>query len=196
MPAPADKPALRTALKSRLAMISPDERSRAADLVAEHLLGQEVVQTADTLLAYAALPEELNLDPFIISAIEAGKRVCLPGVDWERRALTPRLIENLDADLETGRYAVRSPRAGRPIVPLGEIDLVLVPGLAFDPRGGRLGRGAGFYDRLIAEFHGANHHPRLIGVCYEGQIVERVPTEDHDRRVDRVITEQGPLKGV
>jgi len=183
-------------MKSRLAMISPDERSEAGERVAGHLLGDEAVQAAGTILAYAALPTELDLDPFIRALLTRAVRVCVPAVDWESKSMTPVEIRDLDRDLRSGRYGVRGPQPGCMPVEPSEIDLIVLPGLGFDRRGNRLGRGAGFYDRMLGAMRRQSLSAHLIGVCYEIQLVDEVPVEEHDHPVDRVITEQGGTAAV
>ncbi len=90
--------------------------------------------------------------------------------------------------LETGPFGVRQPTGGSPAPPP---DLVLVPGLGFDPAGFRLGRGGGFYDRWLA----ANRGIKTLGICFACQLVEKIPVEAHDAQVDAVLTEDGLVHG-
>lgn len=107
--------------------------------------------------------------------------------------MQPAQLRSVDADLELSRYGVRTPKNGCKLVEPHELDLILIPGLAFDRHLNRLGRGAGFYDRMISQFdHDPSFtHPQLVGVCYQCQIVDTVPIEPHDHPMDRVITELG-----
>ena len=129
----------------------------------------------------------------LTAALAANKSIAIPDIDWPHKSMSPRQITNLHTDLIPGRYDIRVPAPGCPLVEPKSLDAILLPGLAFDRAGNRLGRGAGFYDRFISSLHDAGHRPALIGVCYHAQIVDSVPTEPHDHRVDRVITELGPL---
>lgn len=194
VPPTTPKHTLRAALKQRLADRSPTQRDTAAHAIAPHLLADPAITPASTILAYAALHTELSLDPFIAAALDAGNSIGIPRIDWDTRSMTPVAIANLHDDLETGRYDIRVPRPGLATLEPAQLDVILLPGLGFDRAGNRLGRGAGFYDRFITALHDAGHRPTLIGVCYHAQIVDRVPTEPHDHRVDRVITELGPLE--
>ncbi len=180
--------------KQQLSLLSTIEQADHAQAITPHLL--TALTSASTILAYAALPTELSLDPFIASALAAGHQVCIPRIDWDTKSMTPVAITNLADDLESGRYDIRVPKPGLALVEPAQLDVILLPGLAFDRAGNRLGRGAGFYDRFISALHDAGHRPTLIGVCYQAQIVDSVPTEPHDHRVDRVITERGPLEPV
>lgn len=179
-------------MKSCLDQLSDDQQRAAATCIAPFLLTDPAV----TILAYASFGNELSLDPFITAALDKSKRIAIPSVDWTRKLMCARQITNLDTDLIPGRYDIRVPREGCPVVEPEQIDVILVPGLAFDRAGNRLGRGAGFYDRYISALKDSGNNPTLIGVCYHAQIVKSVPTEAHDHRVDRVITELGPLDPV
>lgn len=196
MQAPSPKSTLRAALKQRLSELSTIEQAQHASIIPTHLLSDPTISSASIILAYAALATELSLDPFIAAAFDAGKTICIPRINWDTKSMAPVAITNLHDDLQTGRYDIRVPKPGLATLEPAQIDVILLPGLAFDRAGNRLGRGAGFYDRFISALHDAGHRPTLIGVCYHAQIVDSVPTEPHDHRVDRVITERGPLEPV
>ena len=180
-------------MKLCLEQLSDDQQHDAAARITTDLL---TISPASTILAYAAFGSELSLDPFITAALDAGKRIAIPAIDWVCKSMGAKQITNLDTDLVAGRYGIRVPREGCPVVEPEQIDVILVPGLAFDRAGNRLGRGAGFYDRYISALKESRHRPTLIGVCYHAQVVDSVPTEPHDHRVDRVITELGLLDPV
>src|SRR5690606_17515013 len=98
-------------------------------------------------------------------------------------------------ELETGAWGILEPKPAVPLVDtLTTIAVVLVPGLAFDAKGGRLGYGAGYYDRFFDRFAG-QQQPLRIGVCYSAQLVEQVPMEAHDYAMDAVVTEAGVVLG-
>jgi 5-formyltetrahydrofolate cyclo-ligase len=196
VPVPGSKSTLRDQLKPVIYAITHSDQSAARQSICPHLLADPAIHTANTILAYASFGNELSLDPFINDALKQGKRVAIPAIDWTNKAMAPRRITNLDTDLTPARYDIRVPAEGCPAVEPEQIDVILLPGLAFDRAGNRLGRGAGFYDRYINALKESGHNPTLIGVCYHAQIVESVPTDSHDHRVDRVITELGPLDPV
>jgi 5-formyltetrahydrofolate cyclo-ligase len=189
--APTPKSRLREQATATLASIDAAQRQTASEQIAAHLHG--ALKQANTILAYAALPSEMSLDPFITAALADWKTICIPRIDWAAKSMSPVAMTNLADDLETGRYDIRVPKPGCALVEPAQLDVILLPGLAFDRAGNRLGRGAGFYDRFISSLNDAGHRPTLIGVCHDAQIVDSLPTEAHDHRVDRVITERGPL---
>ncbi|MEZ6165533.1 MAG: 5-formyltetrahydrofolate cyclo-ligase, partial [Phycisphaerales bacterium] len=192
----SSKPDLRHEAEQRLRGLTTTQQSNNASAITPHLLADPTITTASTILAYAAFGTELSLDPFISAALNRAQTIAIPAIDWATKSMAPVAITNLANDLETGRYDIRVPKPGLALVEPAQLDVILLPGLAFDRAGNRLGRGAGFYDRFISALHEAGHRPTLIGVCYHAQVVDSVPTEPHDHRVDRVITERGPLEPV
>src|SRR5262249_32198383 len=113
------------------------------------------------------------------------KRVLAPRVSWEQRRMLPIEINSLTSDIHEGNMGIREPLEGMPI-PVFEIDLVIVPGLGFDEKGNRLGRGRGFYDRFLShrDFRGVS-----CGLGLEDQVVEDVPAFEFDVRVDMLVTD-------
>jgi 5-formyltetrahydrofolate cyclo-ligase len=160
-------------------------RSEAARHVGRHLAELPEYERCRRLVVYAALPDELPLTEAAQNALAAGKRLLWPRVGAGAH-MTFASVDRIES-LVPGRYGVREPPPFVPVEELGPDVLVLAPGVAFDPSGGRLGRGGGFWDRVLAEARGAV----VFGVGYELQWVERVPREPHDRLVDAVLTEAG-----
>jgi 5-formyltetrahydrofolate cyclo-ligase len=111
-----------------------------------------------------------------------GKTVTLPQTDPATGCYAASIVRNRE-EMRPGRFGVPEPPAGCPVILLNQLDLVLVPGVAFDLLGGRLGRGKGFYDRLLAQVRG-----HKCGVAFDLQIVSSVPVEPHDIRVDSILT--------
>ncbi len=180
------KRALRIEMRARREAVSEATR-RAFEASLPHqllaCLGEDSDRLESTAL-YAAKPGEASVDP-IVSVIPAGGVVCFPRVSGERR-LSFHRVQNVD-DLVSGAFGVREPEADAPIVLPGTLKLVLVPGLAFDRRGGRLGWGRGYYDSALLE------HPDalFVGAGFANQLIDEVPTEEWDVAVDVLITEEG-----
>ena len=160
-------------------------REQAGRDAARHLVASPEYQGCPRLLVYAALADELPLDHVVERAVAAGKRLLWPRVISDGRMCFAS-VDRVES-LVPGRYGVREPPAAAPIETLGPDVLVLVPGVAFDARGGRLGRGAGLWDRALADPRGAV----IFGVGYELQIIDTVPREAHDRLIDALLTEAG-----
>ena len=126
---------------------------------------------------------ELDLWPLAAVAAAAGKRVGLPRYDAALSGYAPCEIQDFSRDLAAGRYGIREPAVHCGKLPLNRLDLMLVPGVAFDLQGRRLGRGKGYYDRMLAAFHGVT-----CGVAFEQQIVHAIPVAPHDVPVNCLLT--------
>lgn len=180
------KKELRTKLRGVLASIPPEklvERSRTA---AALLFNEPEYRRAEIMMVYLSLPQEADTTRIVLQAWQDRKRVLAPQVNWESEAMIPIEIRNLDTDVVRGEYDLRQPVRGQPI-PIELIDLVIVPGLGFDPTGNRLGRGRGFYDRFLSrpEFRGST-----CGFALEEQVVESVPAKPHDMKIDLLVTDK------
>jgi len=180
------KNALRKKIRAAVKKLSGEEISQKSALAAARLKGIVLWQHARTILFYAPLPDELDVWPLLLEALAGGKRVFLPRFDAARNAYAACEIRDLKADLQTGHYGIREPAANCPELPLKHLDLMLVPGVAFDPDGWRLGRGRGYYDQIL----GAPRGP-ACGIAFDEQIVEKIPVEAHDVRLEYVVTPSG-----
>jgi 5-formyltetrahydrofolate cyclo-ligase len=179
------KRALRLRLGARRRSVPPAQAAAAAAACAEHLLAVAGIRGALRLALYAALPDELPTRPLFEALGELGIPRLLPRVGADG-ALGFAAVERWE-DLAPGRYGVPEPPPHAAELRLGAGDWVLVPGLAFDAAGWRLGRGGGHYDRALAGWAG----PRVVGLGYAFQLVEQVPRDSHDRPVDAIVTERG-----
>lgn len=138
-------------------------------------------QEAGTLLLYYPLADEVDVRPLIKNAYDSGKKVLLPVVKGEELEL--RLYEG-EASLKEGAFGIKEP-TGPLFAPenYDEIQLAIIPGMAFDAAGHRLGRGKGYYDRLLPKLKAA----RLTGICFPFQLLDEVPAEVHDIPVHEVV---------
>ncbi|BBL78785.1 5-formyltetrahydrofolate cyclo-ligase [Rubrobacter xylanophilus] len=164
-------------------------RGRLGEEILGRVRGLEEYRAAGVVLAYAGVGSELDTAGFLRGVIGSGRRLVLPRVNREERRLELYEVEDPGRDLVPGVWGIPEPDPERTRrVGFEEVEFVLVPGVAFDRRGGRLGHGAGYYDRLLG---GARSLPPLVGAAFEVQIVECVPMEPHDVFVDLVVTERG-----
>jgi 5-formyltetrahydrofolate cyclo-ligase len=163
--------------------MTPEERAAGSALARARLEAQTLWREAHSVLFFAPLPEELDLWPLAAAAVAAGKRVALPHYDGDSRGYVPCQIQDFERDVATGRYRIREPATHCARFPLNRLDLILVPGVAFDLHGRRLGRGKGHYDQLLATVHGVT-----CGVAFEQQIVDAIPVAPHDVPVNRILT--------
>ena len=167
--------------------IRPNARRAASAAIAREIMAQPVYAAARIVAAYLALPSEVQTGIVIRDALRRGKRVCVPLFD-KRRGTYIWVWLHPGARLRPGRQGVMEP-ARHLLIGRARIDLAIVPGVAFDRHGRRLGRGAGWYDRLLSQ--PALRNGIAIGVAFEAQIVRQVPVAGHDRPVDMIATERG-----
>ncbi len=190
--ASANPPALRMAkqaLRGRILAARDDlpaaVRAADAQAIRARLEALPSLALAQTVLLTLPFASEWDTRPLAAHALAAGKRVVVPRVDRVARMLRLHAIVDLHADVVLGHLGIPEPRETLPIVDPAAVDWVLVPGVAFDASGRRLGYGGGFYDRLLPLVPASA--PRIAG-AFHLQIVDEVPTGPHDRRVDAVVS--------
>ena len=147
------------------------------------------LRSAHTILFYAPLPDELDVWPLLEKLLKTEKICALPAFDNATQFYTARRVKNLETDIFTGKFGVSEPLLECEEIPLNKFDLVLVPGVAFDLNCNRLGRGKGFYDRILSAASGIK-----CGIGYDFQLLESIPTEPHDAKVDFVLTPERCVK--
>lgn len=170
-----------------------DQREDLSSLVCKHAWEWMESEGVASLMAYVSFRSELDTHPLIARAWEGHREVLLPRVLPANGTMTIHVVNSWN-ELELGTYGIHEP-----IVSVGSQDpgaiplpeVVFVPGLAFDLRGGRLGYGRGYYDRLYASWEAAAKPPVWIGLAYGMQLVPEVPMDEHDAFMDMLITENG-----
>jgi len=177
------KASLRQQLRAELKAIAPVARAIASADLCTRIRAASVWQSARAVLLFFPVPSEPDIAPLLADALDAGKLLALPRFNAATNAYEAVRVVDPVRELATGPFQVREPAAMCPVVPLNRLDLALVPGLGFDARGHRLGRGKGHYDRLLAGFGG-----RKIGVAFDFQIMAEVPCEAHDIVLDDIVT--------
>ena len=180
------KAGLRERLLAARRALDPGEIERAGTQAAGFVAEAREFVRAGTLILYAATPDEMPTRPLFERALQAGKRTLFPRCLPEGR-LEFVLVEDWE-QLAPGRYGLLEPEPGLPCGSFGVEDLAIVPGVAFDRAGHRLGRGQGYYDRA---FPAGGSAPALFGYAFELQIRESVPVGPLDRRMDAVVSERG-----
>lgn len=189
------KRSLRIRMKRIVGSLSDDELFHQGEAAAEALQGTPFWRDSSTILAFASMAGEIATEPIISAAFASGRRLLVPrtgpsdigfvdlGACGGLPALSPR-----------GPFGIPEPPLEAPDLPpedFGESVLVLVPGLAFDPSGRRLGRGAGYYDRFVDRLGRAGIGAVLVGFCLREQLVPEVPQGPEDLRLRAVVA--GPL---
>lgn len=181
---------LRTRILAARDALAPDQRRAAAAAIVEGILALPGYQNAATVLLTLAFRSEWDTRALLGHALAAGKDVVLPRVDAARRMLVLHRIADPDADIAPGYRTIPEPLAATPAVDPAAVDWVLVPGVAFDRAGRRLGYGGGFYDRLLPLVPATA--PRVAG-AYALQVVDAVPAAPHDIAIDVLVTEAATL---
>ena len=179
-----EKQRLRRLMRTRFQAQSAAERREASLCLHRHLLQSVLWQTAWRIAFFASTPEEVDLFPLLEEAFRQGKQVYLPRFLPEKGMYRLVRLEAMDR-LRPGRFGILEPASDQP-PPTHALDLILVPGLAFDEKGRRLGRGKGFYDRLLREYTGAR-----CGVAFDWQVVPQVPAGPMDVKMDWLLTPRG-----
>lgn len=189
------KAALREqARKNRVAQKNKDEISRQ---IVTAFMGLPEYAAAQTVLFYVDAGSEVRTRHMLPEALTQGKRIVVPYCIVETNELELFLLEDM-SELVEGAYKILEPRAdlrggvGKVVRP-EDLDLVMVPGTAFDPKGGRMGQGKGYYDRLLAR---VRPDAPLVAIAFDCQIFDAIPVAPHDVFMDKVLTESRVLTGV
>lgn len=173
-----DKKEIRQMIRQRVSGISAQMRKSSSESIAMLIGFEPQWGDASTVLLFSSLPDEIDCSPLIEDAISKGKRVVLPVVDDDDL----RLVQYIPGKTVLGAFGIIEPDSTCPEVPAEEIDLAVIPARAYSMLGVRLGRGKGYYDRLM---------PRLAcpkwGICYTCQLIPDLPQDEWDVPVDRVF---------
>jgi 5-formyltetrahydrofolate cyclo-ligase len=166
------------------------ERDRLAEAVRARALSLPELAAANTIMLFASFRSELDTAPIGEWALRAGKTLCLPRVLGPRRMAAFR-VTDLAADLVPGKWDIPEPREGLPEVAPETIDLVFVPGSAFDEDGGRCGYGGGFYDAFLPR---TRRGTPWVALAFEAQLVPKIACEAHDLAVTAIVTERQVIR--
>lgn len=179
------KSALRACVRDRIRGMDAGAREAASRRACERLASDRRFTGASSVMLYMPMRSELDVTPLAMAALSQGKRVSVPRSDPDAGTLTAIGVDSFGSDsMPSDAMGVRTPAHG-PEVKSESLDLVVVPGMAFDRAGHRLGRGAGYYDRFLSTL---SPRTATAGICFDEQLVDAVPHGDHDRTVDCVIT--------
>lgn len=174
-----NKQELRRAIRERKRAMTEEEIVERSNALAEKFYNSPAYQAASTIYGYLPYNQEVRTIPMLQRALDEGKRVAVPKVYGEEMRFI--YLEDL-TQVSKGYAGIPEPIADAPVAE-DQQALVLMPGLAFDPQGHRIGYGGGFYDRFLAK---EPHHPTLA-LCYEFQMQAHLDTEEFDIPVDTVL---------
>jgi 5-formyltetrahydrofolate cyclo-ligase len=183
------KAALRRQIGAALAGMSPEKRRADSAKICAGLRELPLWQQAGSVLLFAPMPAEPDIWPLLTEAMRAGKTAALPRFAAAIQNYVAARVQDLPGDVVPGHFGIREPAARCQEIPLSSFDLVLVPGVAFDQQGHRLGRGRGFYDRLLAEVRGVK-----CGIAFAEQMAGKVPAGPLDVPLDLIVTPAGSVK--
>lgn len=181
------KQIFRERILTLLANQKEEERLIKSSVIRDKLFRLAEFRKAETVLFYASFDGEVETFEMMRDAQKLGKTIGLPGIVAGERKIAPAAVASLDADLEIGPYGIKQPKSGaaEPLK-IDCLDMVIVPGAAFDKRNNRLGRGGGYYDRFLGSL--PSHIP-TVGLAFDFQIVDSLPSlEEHDISVSFVLT--------
>lgn len=182
-----DKKTFRQNALQKRDALSLAERAEKSRNITDRIIACDDFQRASTIMGYMSFRSEVDADPILRLALSMGKQVVIPITVKGSRTLLLSEVLDMDLDFELDFYGIRIPRKDclREVTPT-EVDLVLVPGVAFSEDRYRMGYGAGYYDNFIETL---SPHAITTALAFEAQIFDRIPVEPHDKQMNYVITE-------
>ena len=154
--------------------------------VVHRICEHDCYKNARVIMAYMPMWDEVDIKPLIAKALHEGKTVVLPKCDPADRSMSVYVLENMENDLSAGFAGILEPDIRKAVPYTEDIDLIIVPGRAFDTKGHRLGRGQGYYDRFLIFYPTA----LKLGVAFEFQVLEKIVTSEHDVLMNYIVTEK------
>jgi 5-formyltetrahydrofolate cyclo-ligase len=185
------KSQIRADMKAFLGRLTPTDRHTRSIAACQQFTATREFKNAQMIMIFLSMPEEVETSTLAVRAWQEGKSIVVPQIDWHAKRMEPVEIRSLDVGMRTTGPGVREPIAGT-VVPLAMIDVIVVPGQAFDRHGFRVGRGRGFYDRFLAQ---QDIQALRCGLCFHEQVLaDAIPTEPHDMPMDLVITDREVIR--
>jgi 5-formyltetrahydrofolate cyclo-ligase len=178
---------MRFAARKKREALTEKEVTTRSERIKKCALHDPDFQKANVIALYASFRNEVNTMNLIKDALSVGKKIGLPRTNTRTRSLTFYLVKDL-ADLSAGAYGIPEPNEDCKLLPASEIDLIIMPGIAFDEAGRRIGFGGGYYDRFLRQVPPVI---KKIALAYEFQILkEKIPDLAKDAKIDKIITEE------
>lgn len=179
---------IRKEVANKLAPISKKVLTEKNQRVAKRLFEFANFLESNIALLYIHKPNEVSTENIIKQCYHFNKIVVLPAFNTEKRSMNLLKVDNPEVELLKGSRGIMEPDINQcKIVPIDVIDIAIIPGVAFDEKGGRIGSGEGYYDRLIPKLSATT---RKVALAFEDQILMQVPMTSHDKHVDIIITEK------
>lgn len=177
------KATLRVSVRNAVSNLTPELRARAAEQIVQTISRHPIWLTAKTVMLFSPLPDEPPIGELLPRCLHEGKTACLPRFRAGADSYEAAIVRDPDVDLQPARFGIPEPIPECAALPLNQLDLVFVPGVAFAPCGARLGRGRGFYDRILAAVS-----RERVGIAFSEQLLASVPMEGHDVHLTGVVT--------
>ena len=175
-----DKSEIRRTMRQRNRTLDHGVREAASERIFRQVEQCEEFRCAEVVALYCALPDEPPTERVIARWLKLGKRVVVPRVEGDEM----RFFRYDPATQVVGSFSIEEPGDGAVLCSPSEIDLMVVPGVAFTATGDRMGRGRGYYDKYLSQ---SDFRAYTIGVGYAHQLVDSLPVEEHDRRLDKIV---------
>ena len=179
-----EKSRIRTILRGRKDAMDPKDRLEKSRVICKNLLG--LIRDGETVMAYTSKEKEVNTVPLITALLKRGNPVVVPIIVKEDVSLRLSYLRDLSV-LVPSTFGVPEPIGSEIPVAPGDVDTIILPMLGFDRTGGRIGYGAGYYDRFLEK----NPNLRKIGIAFTCQEIEKLPVDEKDSPMDSIITENG-----
>jgi 5,10-methenyltetrahydrofolate synthetase len=188
------KPGIRKQILALREQLVPDRRAAYSAAISARIAKLEIYRQADAVLGYMNFGAEFASELWVQQVLADGKKLALPRVNRHANQLDLYWVDDLENQLAAGSWGIREPIVERceRLEALNEVEFALLPGVAFSRNGARLGYGGGFYDKLLAGHPGGNggHKPVLAAAGFALQLVEHIPQEATDVKVEWLVTEQ------
>jgi 5-formyltetrahydrofolate cyclo-ligase len=183
------KQLLRREITERLGNLDAAAVASASREACARLMARPEFASARRVMLFVPIGHELDPARIALECQRLAKTLWLPRTNWETREMVAAKAPSWNVEgLVQGRHGLREPAPSAEVAPIDTLGLILVPGLAFDPSGGRLGRGAGFYDRFLADLRHAGGKASFVALALDEQILESVPMDRHDVFMDLIVT--------
>jgi 5-formyltetrahydrofolate cyclo-ligase len=181
-----NKKELRQIIYKKRNELNDDIKSNWDSSILEKLLENKFYKNSKVIFTYVSFGGEVDTLKFIERALTDGKTICVPKVISKKEGMEAYKINSLN-DLEKGFYGILEPKGNAELIDPSEIDMIIMPGVAFDKTNGRIGYGGGFYDRFLRR---VSPDTGKIALSYAFQIFDSIPTEEFDEKVDFIITNE------
>lgn len=185
----ARKKDIRNRIREWRNSLTEEEIERKSEIIIDKLLELPAINEAKSIMAYFEYRSEVRTFRLLQELLDRGKNLVLPASDFDDHKIIPCLVRDIEKELIIhGKLGIMEPDPKTAEkIDIKKIDLILVPGLVFDRSGNRIGYGKGYYDRFLSRYNG--HSPKTIGLAFEEQLIDSIPTLEHDTRLDGIVTD-------